>query len=352
MTTDPPLRMLNYLLQSCRTERSLLLMTSLLILMYFVIMDIVLYMTLQSTALVDQEKTTSYSPFGPLSVKLLMTAPTNHYIISLTTEYFDEYTQFSRIFYFITPNMISATHLALGFLSGKFVTSESLRRRRIGVLIFELRLWLDVYDGVVYRSHKGLHGYRSDRRNLGFVVDTICDTTSGIALCFGVLFYLWKNQVQKQPTVSLPFTKSPENGTASLGEGEKPYQQKYPRNHIFYKVLCYGLMLALTGMTFDKTTEAFGGIFTTKMETSLEEEQQTLALHSLTTWVVFYSWRLIEAQAMLQYLLLAIFLDKIWEFLCFIQYTGYATLFLVNIMSQLQIRNVRHMIQIVGPEYV
>ncbi|XP_060066725.1 ceramide phosphoethanolamine synthase-like [Ylistrum balloti] len=352
MTSDSSLRMLSHLLQTCRTERSLLLMTSLLLLMYFFIMDIVLYMTLQSTKLVDQEKTSTYSPFHPLSVKLLMTAPTNHYVISLTTEYFDEYTQLSKIFYFITPNMISATHLALGFLSGKFVASESLRRRRIGVLIFELRLWLDVYDGVVYRSHKGFHGYRSNRRNLGFVVDTVCDTTSGIALCFGVLFFLWKFQVQKNQTTSLPFTKSSENGTALSTDVEKPYQQKYPRNHIFYKVLCFGLMLALTGMTFDKTTEAFGRLFNTKMETSLEEDQQTEALHTLTTWVVFYCWRLIEAQAMLQYLLLAIFLDKTWEFICFIQYSGYGMLFLVNVMSQLQIRNVRHLLRMASTDYV
>ncbi|OWF45800.1 ceramide phosphoethanolamine synthase-like [Mizuhopecten yessoensis] len=345
--------MLNHMLQTCRTERSLLLMTSLLLLTYFFIMDVVLYMTLQSTNLANQEKTSSYSPFRPLSAKLLMTAPTNHYILSLATEYFDEYTHFSKIFTFITPNMISAMHLALGFLSGKFVASESLRRRRLGVLIFELRLWLDVYDGVVYRSHKGLHGYRSDRMNLGFVVDTICDTTSGIALCFGVLFYLWKVQVQK-PTAILPYTKPSVNGAPVSGDGEKTsvYQQKHPRNHIFYKVLCYGLMLALTGMTFDKTTEAFGGIFTTKMETSLEEETQLEALHSLTMWFVLYSWRLIEAQAMLQYLLLAIFLDRIWEFICFIQYTGYGTLILVNVMSQLQIRNVRNMLKSTSAEYV
>lgn len=241
-----------------------------LLLVYIFIMDVILYRSLQNTKLVDQQKTTSYSPFRPLSIKLLMTAPTNHYIISVTTEYFDEFTRFSKIFYFITPNMISATHLALGFLSGYMVTSESLRRRRLGVLIFECRLWLDVYDGVVYRSHKGLHGYRSNRNNFGFVVDNICDITSGMALCYGVMFYLWKFHGNKQSDV-LPLTKNSENGNALLEDKDKQPTHKYPKKYIFYKVLCFGIMMALAGMTFDKTTEALADVFCTKKDTTLAE---------------------------------------------------------------------------------
>jgi len=259
-------------LQAFRNERSLLLMTGLLLLMYFFIMDIALYVSLQNTTLIDQAIPSSYSPFRPLSVKLLMTAPTNHYIISLTSEYFEEFTHFAKVFSFITPNMVSFTHLFLGFVSAKFVTSESLRQRRLGVVVFEIRMWLDVYDGIIYRVHRGEVLYQSNRESMGYFVDILCDTTAGMALCFGVLFYLWKTSQTRIVTLPdyLPRSKSEENGIAHSAPGEK-IREKNPKSFIFIKVMCFGLCMALVGMTWDKTVEKSANLFETKMDTTIQK---------------------------------------------------------------------------------
>lgn len=83
---------------------------------------------------------------------------TSQYIVSPAAEYFDAFTHFSTMFYFITPNMISFFHLALAFVASRFVANESLYYRRIGVLMYEVRTFLDTMDGVVFRSHTHTKG--------------------------------------------------------------------------------------------------------------------------------------------------------------------------------------------------
>ncbi|XP_069130042.1 ceramide phosphoethanolamine synthase-like [Argopecten irradians] len=339
---EAPSRMISYLFQSVRSERNLMMMASVMILMYFFFMDIILYASLQNTNLLDQKRDGPYSPFHPLSIKLIMTDPANHYIINPTTEYFDQITQFSKIFYFITPNVISTFHLFLGLLAAKFVSSESLRHRRIGVVIYEIRSWLDGYDGVVYRSQSGKFLYKSNRHTFGYMVDSVCDTTAGIALCFGCLFYLWKcPPTTKTTTIPevLPWTKPIESNIPS--SGEKSNSGKPSKNNMFFKVLCFGLMLALASLTWDRTVESYASVLQKKLDTTQQTELQTQVLHSTGTWVIVWIWRLCEGQAMLQMILIAIFIDKIWEFLNLIQYSGFIILGALNIFSEIHIRNAK-----------
>ena len=107
---------------------------------------------------------------------------TSQYVTAPAVEYFDSITRFSTIFYFITPNMISFFHLFLAFVSARFVSSESLHTRRIGVLIFEFRTMLDALDGVVYRSHSNTKGKPAVRVGV-FVCACVC---VWVCVCVGV----------------------------------------------------------------------------------------------------------------------------------------------------------------------
>ena len=277
MPFESPSRMVRYICQSLHGESSLIMIVLLIILMYYLIMDIILYVSLQNTNLFDQGRDTSYvySPFHPLSVKLLMTDPSSHYFICPVTEYFDHLTQFSKVFYFITPNMISFTHLFLGFVAARMVSSETLRTRRLAVILYEFRTCLDGFDGVVFRSHSGMQIYQSDRASFGYLVDGLCDIVAGIAFSFGCLFYQWKcPPVLKGNTgtnnEALPWTK---NENAINGPAVEKHNHNQParasRNHIFFKVLCFGTMLALAACTWDKTVDSYSALLQTKMDNSL-----------------------------------------------------------------------------------
>lgn len=254
-----------------RDAKTCCIFIGLILLTYYLIMDIILFMRFKTVDIVEDSKAGAqeelYSPFTHLSVKALMNDHTSQYIISPSAEYFDTITQFSTRFSFITPNIISFTHLFLGFLSGKFVASENLHDRRVGVVIFHIRTWLDAFDGVVFRSQSGTHlQFQSVRATLGYYVDTTCDALGGVFLCFGILFYLWKRFDKPElPTWTKAQEAASKTGLLTNGHttsGRETYSKKY----LFWKVFCYGLCLACAGKFWDLTVGDFKEIFQTPLK--------------------------------------------------------------------------------------
>lgn len=330
------------MLQSMHSERGCYFISGLLLLLYIFIMDIILYCSLENTTLIDQKHEGSYSPFHPLSTKLLMSDPIQHYIINPTSEFFDEITKFSKIFYFISPNMISFTHLSMSLIAAKFVSSDNLKTRRLGVLLYQFRTWLDSLDGVVFRSHKNQqHEYKSHHDSWGFFIDAGSDITGAVIFSFGVLFYLFKlpasffNKYKEDGTATLPLTKS-ENGYSS---GEKT-NGKPSKKMLFWKCLCFGMQVFVASGTWDKRVEQYGEIYAKKLDAQ-KTVRQTSSLHSLSTWIILYVWRYIDGQALLQVYCLVIFMDKVWEFLNFVQYLGFAVIIFINVISEFHLKHVR-----------
>lgn len=334
------------------------------LLAFFVAMDIHLYFALQDTTLVNAKPPEDghFSPFQPLTVKLLMTDPFNHYILTTSAEYFDEITRFSKVFFFITPNMISFTHLTIAFISAKLVSSENISTRRYGVLLYQFRSWLDDLDGVVYRSHTKTKGkYQSNHQTLGYYVDIYSDLIGGGALMFGILFFLWKT-LPLNTYSQLPLTKPVENGSSSpqpngspsrififngsivqmvLPGSEKSSGGGYTKQFIFWKCFCFGILMGVAAKTWDVTFDDYTSMFEVDMKTAELTKIQTEELHAGSFWMIVYLWRIWEGQALLQMLLLSIFIDRTWEFLCFLQYLGYIILVFVNIVSSVHRTQVR-----------
>lgn len=298
---------------------------------YYLLMDGILYTTLQSIDLVNEKQTPGemWSPFHPLTIKLIMTDPTTHYVITPLSEYFNSVTKFSQIFYFITPNMITTTHLIIAFISAKFIFSESLQNRRIGVLLFELRSFLDAFDGTVYRSHAAVKAYKSDHGKFGFWFDCTADTIGGFAMMFGILFFLWWKCPpgnDAPSTTSLPWTADDTVDSKTDLVTEKPVRRphcRYSKLYIFFKCFCFGAQIGLSSAFWDQLTMQFDKVFLVKLEDTELVRLQSVALHSSTTWVVFWLWRNLCGQSLQQMILIAIFTDKIWEFLRVVQYIGF-----------------------------
>nr|KAG5695755.1 hypothetical protein BaRGS_013843 [Batillaria attramentaria] len=333
--------------QFFRDEMSMFKFLGCLLISYYAVMDIILYLTFMKTDLVESSKKADdnelFSPFTHLSVKALMNDHSSQYVTAPVTEYFDAFTRFSTIFYFISPNMISFFHLFLAFVAARFVSSESLHTRRIGVLIYEFRTFLDAFDGVVFRSHSHTKGmYQSVRSSLGYYVDITCDAVGGVFLMFGVLFYLFKRFDPLKQT-ELPW-KSAESGSVGKNgtnghQAGATGQVTYSKKMLFWKCWCYGITIAFAGKFWDSVVGQLKEVFQTPIQDPTMSALQFDTCHSTTAIFIMYIWRLFEGQALLQYVLVAIFVDKIWEFLNFVQYLFFVIVLGLYTLSLLYIRH-------------
>lgn len=250
------------------------------LLVYFLVMDILVYQSLQTLTLLNQDTSGGYSPLRPLSVKLLMLDHVDHYVYNPIAELVFYLFEPTGVYFILTPNVISVCGLILGFVSGKLVSMDSLYHRRIGVLIYQYRMWLDVLDGVVFRHTSGIPVYKSHRTTLGFFIDVDCDILSGTAISFGCLFYLWKNPPTIQPRdFLLPLTKPFMNGNVIIENGatssESPgkthgTQNKANKNYVFMKCMIFGAVIMLSTTTWDNSLQLYGDVLQTPMATAIQ----------------------------------------------------------------------------------
>lgn len=139
------------------------------------------------------------NPLCDVTVKALMLDHTNHYIFAPMATLFDDLVGFSK-HDVVTPNMISFFHVFVAILAGRMVASDSLSFRRFGVVLFQIRTFLDDLDGHVARAKRHIRGERSEIGTMGYYVDGLCDGLGCIALMIGVFCFLKNN-------VSLNFAK-------------------------------------------------------------------------------------------------------------------------------------------------
>lgn len=314
--------------------------------LYYAVMDIILYITFMQTDLVESSKVAVanelFSPFTHLSVKQLMNDHTSQYVTAPLVEYFDIFTHFSTVFYFITPNMISFFHVCCAFFAARLVSSEDLHTRRLGVILFEFRTLLDALDGVVFRSHSNTKGvYQSVRNSMGYYVDITCDAMGGVFLMFGVLFYLFKRFDPSKP-VELPWkssdTSSGKNGSGTQNGGST--HMTYSKKLLFWKCFCYGITIACGGKFWDGVVGDLKEAYQKPLENPAMSALQFDTAHSGTSIFIMFIWRLFEGQALLQYILVAIFMDRIWEFINLVQYLMFVIVLGLYILSVLYIRHV------------
>lgn len=132
------------------------------------------------------------NPICDITVKSLLLDHTNHYIFAPLATLFDDLVGFSRSDV-ITPNMISFFHVFVAILAGRLVAFDSLGYRRLGVVLFQFRTFLDDLDGHVARVKRHIRGERSEIGTTGYYVDGICDGLGVIALMIGVFIFLRSN---------------------------------------------------------------------------------------------------------------------------------------------------------------
>ena len=123
------------------------------------------------------------------SVKLMMQDHMGHYVHHYGAEWLEQHTRLSEL-PFVSPNLITFTHLCLAGVSGYLVASEQLLWRRIGVFLFQVRFFLDMLDGAVFRAQQHKHVVVNGWGTWGYVIDASADIVAGVFLCLGIYYYL------------------------------------------------------------------------------------------------------------------------------------------------------------------
>ncbi|XP_060520314.1 ceramide phosphoethanolamine synthase [Cylas formicarius] len=294
-----------------------------LLLLYYAFMDYNLFFRIKNYPVGDAINGSSYgyvswigcdvNPLCDVTVKAVLLDHTNLYVFAPFVTLFDDVFQVSAV-RFITPNAISCFHIGVAVASAWCVAGDRLASRRVGVVLFELRTCLDDLDGYVARKRKHVKGEHSDVGTVGYYVDGICDAIGCAALLVGMLWYL-RNNPPRRGYVQLPSTDV------------KPRPQ-----NVVTKLGCFTSQLVISSIAWNRYIALYQNLLETGDAPG--RPRRDAVFESTVFFAVSFLWRMFNVHNMLHCALLAIFCDKLWEFLCHVQYVGYAVLLCVICVTE------------------
>lgn len=299
---------------------------------YTLFMDYLLYNRMQNYDIRPVKNKNPYhskipcdvNPFCVVSVKALMLDYPNLYILSPLAGIVDRILGISKSWTWITPNMISGFHVFVAMLAGHFVSSSSLSNRRLGVLLFELRTWLDDMDGHVARRRKNIDGEHSDVGSAGYWIDGICDGLGSVALIIGVFFFLKRNPPRRGYEKLRRIYPCIESGEVNT---EIIYKRLRFRALVRNILLVSGHLL-IASIGWNRYISLYQDLLEaddTSLAIPKDElyDRQSEVMRSGFFWVVTVSWRVINFHSAVDYLLIAIFLDRLWDYMRVLRWLGY-----------------------------
>ncbi|KAJ8678998.1 hypothetical protein QAD02_014785 [Eretmocerus hayati] len=299
---------------------------------YLLFMDYLLYSRTQNYAIRPIKSEKKYEgkipcdidPFCVVTVKALMLDYPNLYILSPLAAGMDRILGISSKWSWVTPNIISGFHVLVAALAGCCVASCNLSERRLGVLFFELRTWLDDLDGHVARQRKHINGEHSDIGSAGYWIDGICDALGCIALLVGVFHFLKKNPLRRGYDKLYRIHSCVENQDNNFDAVAKRMRYRVVLCNIF---LVVGHLL-IVSIGWNRYISLYQDLLEgdSNLPSITKDElytRQSEVMRSGFFWIVTVAWRLINFHSAVDYLLIAIFIDRLWEYARFIKWFGY-----------------------------
>lgn len=216
----------------------LISIVSFCLIIYFLWMDIALYVHLQrwspppiekksinTTTMVLNSKIDPFSTFNPLTVKLIMIDHMSHYIHDRLARFLVDYMCITRIFP-ISANAVSFLGLLAALIGSWLTISDKLMYRQFGALLFECRNLADALDGVFSRARKREHAeyllsqnikadaptFASTYGSFGYNVDIIADVIGGAFFCAAIFYRFLK----RPPYKPLSERQSPRHAKKSV----------------------------------------------------------------------------------------------------------------------------------------
>ncbi|KAG8187382.1 hypothetical protein JTE90_016928 [Oedothorax gibbosus] len=328
------------------------------LLLYFLWMDIALFYhvnnrTSATPSLQPPSGTTTpfsvpqlISPFTGLSVKMMMMDPVNNYIFTPAAQVFNEVSRFTHVFFFVTPNMVSFIGILFAFGAAKCVCLDERIYHWAAIFLFQMRTFCDALDGIVARSRLGMVQHVSLRNTSGYVVDGVADAIGFTAFLIGVFQYL--RTAGPKHKYYLPLSTSDSCKECKESNGGTPQNSVVANSNnqkrIFTIVLCFGLQMAIGAYFWDHYINAYHNLLETQAPTSIQTDAQNDVLRSSITWILMWFWRLSNAHTFIQFLLFSIYINRLWEFLTWIQYVGFAQILTLAFFTEMHLSTVRNYI--------
>lgn len=338
----------------------------LLLLSYFLGMDLLFYFRAQNYDIRPRSNDTTHGalyyrspilceldPICTVTVKAIMLDHPNHFILSPLASLMDRLLGISHRWTWLTPNAISVSHVLVAVIGARYIAQSSLARRQFGVILFQVRAWLDDLDGHVARQRRNIEGERSDVGSVGYLVDGICDGLGCIALVVAVFFLLKRNSnlrggyyeqlysSRKSVSVSLSSSSlsslsSPSPSRHNNGRSAKTSL----RNLSLHHMLLVSVYFVLTSAAWNRYIFVYQSLLETDdrpppiMKEQFHSRQITV-LRSPVFWVIALGWKIFNFHAVMDYVLLAIFLNRVWEYVRLVQWQAYAVLLLLVLISEI-----------------
>ncbi|KAG8225886.1 hypothetical protein J437_LFUL006048 [Ladona fulva] len=279
-------------------------------------------------------------------MKTLLLDHANHYIHLPLSILFERVTNFNEVFPFITPNMISASHVIIALFGMKLLWSHHISVRQLGFILFEVRNFLDELDGTIARSRTHHSISYVDVGSTGFFVDGACDTIGSAALYIGAFVYLYNHSLtsaispKSQLSSIIPLTQKPPVSKDSL-EWSQSFQNIFSisngsmqsKKKVIIVICCSAMQMILASLFWNQAMDGYHSILETDTSTPQERELQVEVLKSTTMWIIIMLWRVCNPHALLEMVLVSIFIDKLWSFLRWTQYYGFVIILILSAVT-------------------
>ena len=301
-----------------------------------------------------QRPCTAVSPFCTIDVKSLLLDWMNFYVYNPLSAILYELGHFSTVLSFVSANSISVSHVAVAIVAAKLITHDSLCVRRVGVLLFEFRNFMDALDGTVARARRTESKVLDvNGSKLGYYMDGVCDGLGCIFLLIGCWIYLKNHPTKKNvfyaplPTTIMSWTDLKEK---EVGNGGTVYWARVMlciRNKIYrssHLPIWLGVQWFVNSFFWNRYISNFTLALERPSISSSVRTFQGEFLRSPFTSVSFMLWRLLNVHANVELVLFAIFFDKMGDVFALMHFFGWLFLCSAIGCGELLLQEVKYLL--------
>ena len=274
----------------------------------------------------------------PLTAKAVMLDHVNAYVMSPLSRRFESLLSLTTRFPQLSANQISYFGVIIALVASKVVTSDSLLVRRLAVLIFLLRQFVDDLDGLVARLRLGVDTRLevSITGTHGYVVDGVCD---GIAFTCFLSALLWqsiKSNKNKYKLLSTHPSRDKLTSDSSCQSRDSSHESSTTRVLITNHVL-FGFQMLLSCVLWNRYIEEFHRILEIDW-TPIKVE----IFKSRLQWMIMWMWRCFgNAHQLMNFLLVAVWAGRSQWYVQSVHVLGFAVLIGLAFLTEIHLNDVR-----------
>ena len=316
-------------------------------LIYFIWCDITFFSQLatERTHLLASNTTT----VTKFSVKLRMLPPFDLYVYVPLCNWAENVFSLSKL-PGMSPNLVTAIHFTVAVISGRMFASGALLFRRIGCFLFEFRSCLDILDGVIFRAQSKSKTFLSGWGSWGYWIDGMADVFGSLFIILGTVYRYNKSPPLKDRSKAVKYSdKVKEDSDAEAAATFLPSNhvdgvERYTRRYAFKICAFVTLSVVVRSRMWDHFTHSYHELLGVPRQ-DISPHKQIEILNYPSTWLIMWLWRWHCADQFLNFSLISIFFDRLWEWMRFSVKAAIPNLLIFGAICQLHVMYVKSHLQ-------